>query len=191
VAADWLSQLLVFSIDVPADNSAKERLEKWASSQSGFTPWIFASCTFAAAGDMENAEACVLRAIAFRPDDPDWVRTHARYRGAPMCLRLYESGRYATCVKLCDALLHYTGAGNHVAPEIQAIRSAASQVISGTPAITPAPAIQDRFDPFQGIMLTELAALQAAPATTASHSRIVSIHGSDDRTRIRPTRGRS
>lgn len=148
---DWPDQLLVFLIDVRREGvAARQRLEAWAEKEQNFSRWLLAAYAYDHVGDMPAAERCVRRAVAFPPDDPSWLRTHARHRGAPMCIRLYEAGRYEACVMLCDSLLGYAGARKHLEPELKTIRDRARHAAQSSEA-PPVRLLQDPFDPFETV----------------------------------------
>lgn len=176
---DWLDQLLRFRIDHScATPGASAQLDGWAARQGGFSAWLLASYAYATAGEMDSAERAVMSALAAPPDDPSWVRTHARHRGVPMCRRLLEPSRYAACAKLAEALILYKGAGTNLGPELQAIHSSATRALAGeTPLMPPAP-LRNQFDPFEGIAIESLSAAAATvpaaarPATNAADSGI-------------------
>lgn len=97
--------------------------------------------------DIDAMQRCVERALAAGPpDDPSDSQYNARYRGMAMALHLNDAGKRDTCVKLCDTLLRYPGAGDFLEPQLQSIRT-------GQPkSIDPA----SLFDPFDKIDLKKL-----------------------------------
>ena len=167
---DWLDVMLAYVMDADRDPNAAARLEQWASGMNDYTAWIFAAEAYSRTNANDAAERCVKRAVASGPDDPSWVQTHARHRGAPMCRILYANGRYATCEQLCDALLKYKDAGQDLAGPLTAIRDAARAARAGQPPPNPATLqIPDEFDPFEKIDLNALkSAARAATLPSAS-----------------------
>jgi hypothetical protein len=172
---DWLDQLLRFVTAAPGDKTASDRLEQWASAQNDYTNWLFAAFAYAAVGDADAADRCSAKAVRAKPDDAGWASTNARCRGAPMCLFLYQSGRYATCLSLCNALLEYQADGAYLAPELTAIRDAAQQA-SQHPDQRPVPVLKVTFDPFDKVDVQLLKKLRAASARPTSRGATGSGH---------------
>jgi hypothetical protein len=159
---DWRDVLLAYMVDRPADPAgATERLNKWALSFNDFSAWLLAAYAFDAGNDRVAAEKAVKTACSFPANDPAWLGSNARYRGLAMCRRLYNAGRYATCVTLCESLLKYSDSRAYLGAEITAVRDACRNIQPAT-AAPPLPETDKGylFDPFDEIDLT---ALQKTP----------------------------
>jgi hypothetical protein len=156
-AHDWRDVLLAYMIDRPTDSAgATSRLNQWARSFNDFSTWLLAAYAFDAGNDPVAAENAVKTACKFPADDPAWLSNNARYRGLAMCRRLYNAGRYATCVTLCDSLLKYSESQAYLGAEITTVRDACRNVQPLTAARLPEVDKGYLFDPFGGIDLTAL-----------------------------------
>jgi len=156
----WREALLVYVMDHTTDpQSAAARLRAWAESHGDFSAWLMAAYAFERVGEHEAAEEAVRQACRFPADDPRWVRLHARARGYALCQRLNDTARYETGAELCEHLLAYRGAGDHLADELRALRDACR---AGRPAGALSASqrddewFPDDFGPFAGIDVAAL-----------------------------------
>jgi tetratricopeptide (TPR) repeat protein len=165
---DWADQMLAYIIDAKTDPSASARLDAWAQKKNSFSAWLLAAYAYNVAGDNDAAERSVTLALAQSVDDPDWLSTNARHRGAVVCLQLFEAHRYSTCASLCEALLSYDG-GSYQVPQIIAIRDLARHASASDPPPAP-PALEKGsvFEPFKGIHLSRLVMTEAASSPASS-----------------------
>lgn len=165
---DWADHLLQYLIDAKVDPATSGRLDTWAQKQGGCSAWLLAVYAYALAGNYDDAERGTKLALAKPLDDPDWLSSNARYRGATVALQLFKARRYSTCAALCDALLVYNG-GTYLASQITTMRELSRHTDASAPP--PAPPTFDEgtiFEPFKGIDLSRLAGAAATtlPAST-------------------------
>jgi hypothetical protein len=153
---DWADQLLVYIIDAKTVQTASARLDAWAQRQGDFSAWLLATYAYCIAGDYDSAERSVNLALTKPVDDPEWLSSNARYRGATVCLQLLKARRYPACANLCDALLSYD-CEDYLVPQITAIRDLARHASESDPPPAP-PGLEEGtvFDPFKGIDLSRL-----------------------------------
>jgi hypothetical protein len=147
---DWRDNLLAYALDHAADPAgAAGRLRQWATSVKGFSAWLLAAYAFDTFGDAAAAEDAINTACRLPADEPEWLTYNVRHRGLAMCRRLYDRGKPASAVALCDALLASKDNGNYRVAEITAIRAAAATAPGTLPVLTSG----ELFDPFAGIDL--------------------------------------
>ena len=125
-ALDWPDQLLTLVIDYRVDPAASKRLDTWAEGMGDSSAWLLAAYAYGLVGDDKALERSVKVALTKPLDEPRWLPYNARYRGAVVCLQLFKSRRYATCIALCDTLLA-NRRDSYLAAELNTLRNMARQ----------------------------------------------------------------
>lgn len=156
----WRDVLLAYVIDFPTDpEGAATRLRQWADSKGDFSAWLLVAYACDKVGELDAAEEAVQRACEFPANDPLWASMNARARGYSMCRRLYLTGKYESCVELCENLLAYSGCGDCMVRSIRVIRDACQSARTASAPTTSTRIETDTshdFDPFAGIDISLL-----------------------------------
>jgi hypothetical protein len=164
---DWRDVLLAYLINQhAADPNAASQLRSWARQTRGQTAGVYAAYAFYQSGDASAGDDALNKASAMTTSDPDWIDKDVPECEMGMAVRLYSTGEFASCGKLCNAILTLPHRYFQTRPAVTRLRGWASSTATSRPAELPQYDKYTVMDPFGGFDLSSL--LQSAAATSSA-----------------------
>jgi tetratricopeptide (TPR) repeat protein len=157
----WWPRLTMAFVDSAGggyDRAAQE-LVRWADSNPSYSTYLYLAYFYQEMEKPDSAAEAVEKAVKYPIVDLDDDLANTECRGYSAGVYAFRTGKYATVIKLCDALLPVKENGGYAKAALASLRQAAVTAQSG-----PAPAFQPddnilRFDPYEHVSLNALRGL--------------------------------
>jgi hypothetical protein len=154
----WWPRLTLALLDAGSGNfnDASTNLVRFVESHPSYSSYIYLAYFYQVTDKPDAAAKAVEKAISYPVVDLKDDQINTECRGYSAGVYLFQAGKYATVVKLCDVLLPVKINGNYAKAALSDLKSAANTALTGvTPAFKPSEAVL-QFNPYENFNLTAL-----------------------------------
>ncbi len=154
----WWPRLTLAFVDSAAgrEEQAATELVSWVDSNPNYSRYLYLAYYFQELGKLAQAAEAIEKAIRFPVIDLHDDLSNTECRGYSAGVHAFQSGKYATVIKLCDALLTVKENGGYAKAALSDLRRAAASAPSGAvPAFQPDEKIL-KFNPYEHVSLDAL-----------------------------------